>query len=408
MSIFSGFHPVDPSHAAPLEVSYDDNKNINCPAWVDKEKFNTIFNNLVNPEINSNAGRRAKTLKILNQNQNNLENKSLLYLGGGSDIEHPLIATGANKITFVDLQGSFNETEAKLTNLINSDSFHLKVDKNESNNKAHFSVVDKKTEEEIFSLDFYKMDYDNFIQKVVRENTNLFDIVMDKDSWLVDWNREQKEEKFLKIGSIVKSNGVWIGGYDSKGEEEGFPRVKMTMSSLFDRATDVFAKAVAQNTLEWSGYENLEVRIRTSKGIPEIRNELEGPLNDPISGKLQNQLQDIEVNEIRTHLQVIQDKFNQYNGNVRQSLLDSLKTDWQGSLPYLLVFDRLTAEGIDLAQLEDDEELSEKNELVNDIILCLADSVEEKWNAAPHKDSDFDKQQFKNDLKIILMENFKQ
>lgn len=388
---------TNPIISSAAKISYDRDKEINCPVWVNKEVFKKKFDRLTNPDVNSNSGMRAHTLKILNQNQKQ-QDKALLYLGAGCDLEHPLIATGANKITFVDTftdsKGSLKTIREKLTELVDKELYNLELDESKDFSEAHFSVLDKFTDQEVFHLDVYRSAYESFIQKA--DNVT-FDIVMDKDSWLGEWDSNKKEEKFLKIGSILKKNGVWIGGYDSEGEERAFPKVKMAMNSLFEKVTDVFTTATQQKKLEWSGYENLEVRIRTQKDVFEIRQNLEAKQdlqaetdNDPIPEALKN-LSKFYLDEIRANLVAVSTKCKEYD-LARESLLIQLKDGLTTSLPYVSAFD-----GIKLHNITD-----EQNELIDNVALCFANFVQKEWNAKS-KAFDFNLDQFKQDVKEIIL-----
>lgn len=362
-------------------ILFNKEKEISCPEWADKNIFNSMFEGLTNSEINSNAGLRAHTLKVLNQNQ---KGKSLLYLGSGEDIMHPLFATGANKITFVDSCCSFDNIENNLMKLINQKKYILKKEIS-SSNEAHFSVVDKSTNKEMFNIDIYISDYDSFIQKVVEEKKDLFDIVMDKDSWLKEWHSDQREERFLKIGSVMKQEGMWIGGFNTQGEEEGFPNVKIAIHSLFDRVTNLFNKALQQNTIEWSGYENLEVRIRTQKDVLELRKELEAQTLGEKVQQLEN------LNDIRQLKDIIVNTMKNYKENFRQGLIDTLKDELANSLPYLAILD------------DENQSFEEKNKLIEDIASLVTNFIKIQWDSAEKKSINFDSESFKQYIKNTML-----
>lgn len=214
------------------------------PSWTDPEKLRTW---LRNPTADSqDAATRIPALEKLNSE--NWSGDRLLYLGGDSDIEHPLFSTKAKEVTLVSFD-PYSERQAHLS-AVDAD-LRRKIDKyrdpqhtvtreiDNDNHSVRFTVQHNGTDVQVIT--FVAKTYDEFIN----DNHQKFDFVMDKDSRFNDWKSTPREVADA-ISGLLEPGGHWLSGHE----------IPQTTPHFADRTTEL----LGTDTADWSSG---KLRIRT-------------------------------------------------------------------------------------------------------------------------------------------------
>ena len=164
----------------------------------------------------SNKDKQTTLLQLNHaRSEGKIPGDTLLYMGAGGDVEHPLFTTNAKEIHFVDSSSdNLDSIRDKFNRMLDSERFEL-VETSDSNGKhTKFSIVDKSNRQEQFSLSVHKEGYDSYLSSLSKP----FDIIMDKDSWLGKggWKEKEPNVDLAVAESIlphIKPGGLWMGGY---------------------------------------------------------------------------------------------------------------------------------------------------------------------------------------------------
>ncbi|MQS16214.1 hypothetical protein F7Q99_29300 [Streptomyces kaniharaensis] len=275
--------------AAAWNLSREDHDNLKAAIrhGVDEETQTYLFNNGPRPEHAATAigehpswvderalGRWAVGLKLTPKYETTValnrltaagdgpQGRSLLYLGANSDIEHPLFTTRATEMTLVgvDPKGLNAKTRAAhLEEVVEA----LERSLGSYAGPGHTVATVKKVEGvvatitvegpggPVLTVDYHALTYDEYLEAHPGER---FDVVMDKDSWLLDWRPEQAAAE--AVTGLLADGGTWVGGTAlGPSVEAGFTRTPNDRLGLAGT--------------KWSGYQDLYVRTPSGRAVAE-------------------------------------------------------------------------------------------------------------------------------------------
>lgn len=190
------------------------------------------------------------------------QGRSLLYLGANSDIEHPLFTTRATEMTLVGVDPK------DLTDAIRKAHLEVVVEALERSlgsyaGPGHTVATVRKVDDavatitvegpggRVLTVDYHALTYDEYLKAHPGER---FDVVMDKDSWLLDWRSEQDVAE--AVTGLLADGGTWVGGTRlGPSVEAGFTRTPNDRLGLAGT--------------KWSGYQDLYVRTPSGRAVAE-------------------------------------------------------------------------------------------------------------------------------------------
>ncbi len=232
----------------------------------------------------SNKDKQTTLLQLNHaRSEGKIPGDTLLYMGAGGDVEHPLFTTNAKEIHFVDSSSdNLDSIRDKFNRMLDSERFEL-VETSDSNGKhTKFSIVDKSNRQEQFSLSVHKEGYDSYLSSLSKP----FDIIMDKDSWLGKggWKEQEPNVDLAVAESIlphIKPGGLWMGGY---GVEQ-----PMAQSFLDQSVTDLTPELVKNGQQSWSGYEKMQIRqVKSDVDLTSISESVRTSSGDEVWTKIEN------------------------------------------------------------------------------------------------------------------------
>lgn len=214
-----------------------------------------------------------------------IKGKTLLYLGGDADIEHPLFATPATHLTFVGLDPEqIKDPKTAEANRSKEHGRHLKdiggklertglkfvVKDLTPNHISQIQVLDE-SKNPMITIEYHTKTYSEY-QKTLGDKQ--FDIVIDKDSWLKIWQNSEDEGVPTAIAPMVQEGGLWMGGFSSKSDKA----MDMT-DGLFEDETDLVGDGQ-----KWSGYEDMHLRIRNGNEVGKVKKKVDASFQkkDPV------------------------------------------------------------------------------------------------------------------------------
>lgn len=244
------------------------------PPWIKPSKMEDFIDGVQLPD-------KRKTLLSLNEAkaQGKISGDTLLYFGAGADIMHPLLTTTAKEMHFVDMGMDFDSVRSKLSELFEA-GFELQESDLPDGKK--FTVVKTDGQEAMFTLHLHKTGYDTFIQD---NGDRQFDYFMDKDSWLGKggWKGPDDLGVSESILSLVKDNGLWVGGYEV---------VQESGSQFLKASVDDITSDLVSDSVTWSGYEKIQVRRKKQDvDLQALSSQVrESAQQDPTWTKIQDQV----------------------------------------------------------------------------------------------------------------------
>lgn len=250
--------------------------------WVDSAYMDKFITSL-------GDSNRDKQTTLLQLNQARSDGKipgdTLLYMGAGGDVEHPLFTTNAKEIHFVDSSSdNLDSIREKLSSMLDSDGFALVESGSSDGKHTKFSIVDTTNRQEQFSLSVHKEGYDSYLSSLSKP----FDIIMDKDSWLGKggWKEKEPNVDLAVAESIlphIKPGGLWMGGY---GVEQ-----PMAQAFLDQSVTDLTPELVKEGQQTWSGYEKMQIRqVKSGVDLPSISQSVRTSSGDDVWTDIENKV----------------------------------------------------------------------------------------------------------------------
>ncbi|MCG6495634.1 hypothetical protein [Kitasatospora sp. A2-31] len=192
--------------------------------------------------------------------------RSLLYLGANADVEHPLFTTRATELTLVGVdpvnlnaatrQAHLNEVVgAVVRNLRSYARDGHTVSSTEIDRGRVATVrVEGPDGHPVLTVDYHSLTYDEYLAEHPGER---FDVVMDKDSWLLEWRSEDGVAD--AVAGLLAEGGRWIGGTELTRSAE----------ARFERPGDgVTGPGGTGAGAVWSGYQDLRIRTRAAGPDP--------------------------------------------------------------------------------------------------------------------------------------------
>ncbi|MGW2255797.1 hypothetical protein ACWCXH_37470 [Kitasatospora sp. NPDC001660] len=103
----------------------------------------------------------------------------------------------------------------------------------------------------VLTVDYHALTYDEYLKAHPGER---FDVVMDKDSWLLDWRSEQDVAE--AVTGLLADGGTWVGG----------TRLRPSVEAGFTRTPN---DRLGLAATKWSGYQDLHVRTPSGRAVAE-------------------------------------------------------------------------------------------------------------------------------------------
>ncbi|MCW2943369.1 MAG: hypothetical protein JWR24_86, partial [Actinoallomurus sp.] len=278
---------------------------LNVPEWVRPDRLSQWLAGL-------RLGAKRQTLAALNAARP--AGGSLLYLGANDDIEHPLLASSAQSHVFVGVDPAvvghpdervlrnahLTEVRNEITRKLHEyaqDGYQVHVE-SETGDYFHLSVTGPDGRS-VYDVEYHALTYDEF---VALNDGRRFDVVLDKDSWLLDW-KDNQAAVAEQASSLTEPGGHWIGGFELPTPENG-----TALPGGFDDVTGQLG--IERPT--WSGYETLHVRAQvhtwtpqeTSEPawVPALRQMLSGIVNGPGDAEQYGNLLDLLVDDVLAYV----------------------------------------------------------------------------------------------------------
>ncbi|AVZ71604.1 hypothetical protein SLUN_04770 [Streptomyces lunaelactis] len=254
-----------------------------------------------------------------------LQGESLLYLGANSDFHHPLFTTSAREMTFVGVDPAGLNDVARKKHLDNvvlvmqenlvsyaKDGYTVETTEIVPGRVARLTVHGSDGQKEL-SIEYRSETYDEFVEA---HPGATFDVVMDKDSWLLDWKNHEHAAVAETIGGLLSDGGTWIGGLQLPDSARG-PFSELSLSG----------QGVAHPM--WSGYEELHLRQKAARPavVPAADSSADGGASADADALFQ-----AAMAAARDHFLFMDREFNE--GEYQMMLTDELES----SLPYHPLF----------------------------------------------------------------------
>ncbi len=183
---------------------------------------------------------------------------TLLYLGANADIEHPLFTTRATRMTLIGVDPENLDAvtrKAHLDQVVGVMERSLRgyatpghaVVRAETEPGRVTRLTVEGPDGPVLTVDYHAVTYDEYLHANPGER---FDVVMDKDSWLLEWRSEQGVAD--AVDALLAQGGSWVGGTE----------LGAAAAARFTRAP---AERLGVGDPKWSGYQDLRLRTRTDR-----------------------------------------------------------------------------------------------------------------------------------------------